>query len=72
MCFMFCIFHMVVPLLGLTQCSPFITLILGSIGMNHVMSESCYKGTILKRNYVIKGQFYKGIIGNGHFPIVPL
>ena len=28
----------------------FITLYLGSIGMDHVISESCYKGTILQRN----------------------
>ena len=28
------------------QCSPFITLCLGFIGMDHVISESCYKGTI--------------------------
>ena len=27
------------------QCSPFKTLCLGSIGMDHVISESCYKGT---------------------------
>ena len=26
-------------------------LYLGSIGMDHVISEPCYKGTILQRNY---------------------
>ena len=31
---------------------------LGSIGMEGVISESCYKGTILQRN-------------DGHFPIFP-
>ena len=33
------------------QCSPVIMLCLGFIGMDHVISESCYKG-----------KFYKGII----------
>ena len=33
------------------QCSPFITLCLGSIGMDHVVSEFCYKETILQSNY---------------------
>ena len=33
------------------QCSPFIAPCLRSIGMNYVISESCYKGTILQRNY---------------------
>ena len=46
------------------QCSPFktlclgsigmdivIMLCLGSIGMDGVISELCYKGTILQRNY---------------------
>ena len=33
------------------QFSPFKRLCLGPIGMNHVVSESCYKGTILRRNY---------------------
>ena len=32
------------------QCNCFITLCLGSIGMDHVISELCYKGTILQRN----------------------
>ena len=32
------------------QCVPFITLDLGSIGKDHVISESCYKGTIVLRN----------------------
>ena len=31
------------------QCSTFITLCLVSIGMDHVISEQCYKGTILQR-----------------------
>ena len=29
--------------------SPFITLCLGSIGMDTVLSELCYKGTILQK-----------------------
>ena len=33
------------------QCSPFIMIYLRSIGMDHVISELCYKGTILQRNY---------------------
>ena len=33
------------------QCSPFILLYLGSIPMGHAISELCYKGTILERNY---------------------
>ena len=33
------------------QPSPFIMLCLGSIGMNCVVSEPCYKWTILQRNY---------------------
>ena len=33
------------------QCSPFVTLCLGSIGMDHVLSKSCYKETILQRTY---------------------
>ena len=36
--------------LGQTQCSPFIMLCLWSIGMKLVISESCYKETILQRN----------------------
>ena len=35
----------------LVQCSPFIMLCLGSIGMDHVISEPCYKGAILQRKY---------------------
>ena len=35
----------------LLQCGPFITLSLGSIGMNLVISETCYKKIILQRNY---------------------
>ena len=33
------------------QFSPIIRLYLGSIGMDCVLSKSCYKGTILQRNY---------------------
>ena len=33
------------------QYSPFIMLYLGSIGMDRVISDPCYKGTILQRNY---------------------
>ena len=33
------------------QYSPFIKLCLGFIGLDSVISESCYKGTILQRNY---------------------
>ena len=33
------------------QCSPFIMLCFGSIEIDHVISELCYKGTILQKNY---------------------
>ena len=33
------------------QCCPYIMLCLGSIGMEHVISESCYTETILLKNY---------------------
>ena len=33
------------------QCSPFLMLFLGSTEMDHVISELCYNGTILQRNY---------------------
>ena len=33
------------------QCSHFITLYLGSIGMYHVISELCFQEAILERNY---------------------
>ena len=33
------------------QCSHFITVCLESIGMDHVISEPCYKGTILQWNF---------------------
>ena len=33
------------------QCSRFIMLYLGSIRMDPVISEPCYKGAILQRNY---------------------
>ena len=35
----------------LNKYSPFITLCLGSIELDHVISELCYKGIILLRNY---------------------
>ena len=41
------------------QYSPFKTLCLESIKMDHAICESCYKGTILQRNH----RKYKGIIG---------
>ena len=34
------------------QCSPFIMLCMGSMGMDCVIRESCYKGTISQRNYL--------------------
>ena len=34
------------------QHSPFIMLCLGHIGMDHAISESCDKGTILQKNYI--------------------
>ena len=34
------------------QCSTLITLCLVSIGMDHHISEQCYKGTILQRIYL--------------------
>ena len=37
--------------ISLIQYIPFIMLYLGSIGMDRVISEPCYKGTILQRNY---------------------
>ena len=33
------------------QCRSFIALYLGSIRTDHVISEPCYKGMILQRNY---------------------
>ena len=33
------------------QCNPSVMLCLGSIGMDCVVSESCYRGTILQWNY---------------------
>ena len=38
----------------------YITQSLGSIGVDHVISELCYKGIILQRNY----RFH------GHFPVI--
>ena len=37
--------------MGQVQGSPFITLRLGSIELDCVISELCYKGVILYRNY---------------------
>ena len=33
------------------HCSPLITPCLGSIGMNSIISEWCYKETVFQRNY---------------------
>ena len=35
----------------LIECTPFITLCLGSIDMDCIISESCYKYTIIQSNY---------------------
>ena len=35
--------------------------------MNHVISESCYKGTILQRNYGKMTIFTKELWENDHF-----
>ena len=35
------------------QCSPFKMLCLGSIGIDCVINESCYKVTILQRNFMV-------------------
>ena len=40
------------------QYSPFIMLCLGSIGMDCVTRESCYKGTILQSNHIIAMKYY--------------
>ena len=37
--------------IGKIQCSTFIILYMGSIGMDHVISELWFTGTILQRNY---------------------
>ena len=47
------------------QCSPFIMLYLGSIGMIPLISELCLKETILQRNY-------RKMTIHVHFPITPL
>ena len=47
------------------QCSPFIMLYLGSIGMAPVISELCYKGPILQR-------LTKMTMEWSFFPIIPL
>ena len=36
----------------------------GPIGMDWVLSESCYKGTLLQNNY-------RTLPFHGHFPIIP-
>ena len=41
------------------ECSPFIMQCLGSIEMDCVISEPCYKGTILQRNYRIYNFYVK-------------
>ena len=44
------------------QCGPIIILFLGSIGMDNVISELCYGGEILQRNYrkmtILYGHFH--------------
>ena len=55
------------------HCSPFIMLYLGSIGMEHVISESYYKRTILQRNYrkmTIVYHFTKELKENDHFMFI--
>ena len=41
----------IVAILVIVQCCPFETLCLGSIGMDIAISQWCYKGTILQKNY---------------------
>ena len=48
---------------NLIQQGPFIRLYLGFMGMDQIIRESCYNGTILQRNY------WKMII-YGHFPMI--
>ena len=45
------------------QCSPFIMISLGSIGIDSVIGELCYKGIILQRNY-------RKMTSYGHFSII--
>ena len=47
------------------KCSPFITLCLGSIENDCAISELCYKGTFLPRNY-------REMAISWAFPIIPL
>ena len=49
----------------IVQYSPFITLCLRSIRLDCVISEPCYIGTILQKNY-------RKITIYGHFPMTPL
>ena len=49
-CFVVKLKYLATNTVQLIQCSPFITLCLGSIGIDRVISELCYKGTILQRN----------------------
>ena len=44
-----CKFTLKLPLK--VQCSPFVMLCLGYMGLDHVISEFCFKGAILHRNY---------------------
>ena len=53
------------------QCSPFITLCLGSIGIDHAISE--FDHTISEYRDNFTKEFGGGRVGNvhGHFPIIP-
>ena len=44
---------MVLCVIPMVQFSPFITLCLGSIGMDCVISEWCYDGIVLQKNFRI-------------------
>ena len=59
---------------GKVQCSPFKTLYLKSIGMGHIKSESCYKGTILQRNCrtILQRNYRKKMTILGRFRIILL
>ena len=54
------------------QCSPLIRLQLGSIRMYRIISEPCYKGTILQRNYRKMTINYRKMTIIWSFPIIPL
>ena len=53
---------------NLIQRSPFISLYIGFIGMDQIIRESCYEGTILQRNF---GKIIEKLSFYGHFPIIP-